>query len=161
MVENPTKALPKSKTENEEKFGDLNILPNLRCLETQIIVPIRSSLATAKELQRLYNAHIKRIPLATTGESLDQIYTKPSVTQNCVTQLGDVSRYDQIREPSVGNGVFLSAVNHRIKMGLGIAPHHDDVIGHDFLNFAISPKYERVLVFGNPPFEHYHALSKA
>ena len=71
---------------------------------------------------------LNRIAPATTGEALDQYFTKPEVVRRCLAELGSLSRFDLVIEPSAGNGVFLDAIKHPNKVGIDIDPQHPDVI---------------------------------
>ena len=102
----------------------------------------------------------RRTP-ATNGEALDQYFTKSEVVHRCLVQLGSLSEYDLVVEPSAGNGTFLKAIEHENKIGLDIDPQHRSVIQADWFTYEVSDEYGRVLVVGNPPYGQYHKLSSA
>ena len=104
---------------------------------------------------------LKRLTPTTTGEALDQYFTKPEVVRRCLGELGRLSRYDLVVEPSAGNGAFLEAVEHKNKIGLDIDPQHSAVMRADWFEYEVPDKYECVLVVGNPPYGQYHKLSSA
>jgi len=104
---------------------------------------------------------INRIAPSTTGQALDQYYTKDQVVQHCLKMLGTIEQYDLVIEPSAGAGAFLSSIDHPNKVGIDIDPQHKNIIKYDFLKFHIDQNYEKVLVFGNPPYGRYHKLSRA
>ena len=104
---------------------------------------------------------LNRLAPKTTGEALDQYFTKPEIVRHCLAALGDLDRYDLVVEPSAGNGVFLNKVTHKNKIGLDIDPQHEEVIQADWFEYNVPSRYERVLVVGNPPYGQYHKLSSA
>ncbi len=104
---------------------------------------------------------LKRIEPATVGQALDQYFTRPHVVRKCLEQLCDLSRYDLIIEPSAGSGTFLTAVEHHNKVGIDIDPQHSSIVKADWFDFDLDSAHKNVLVFGNPPYGRYHALSKA
>ena len=104
---------------------------------------------------------LNRHASATTGEALDQYFTKNEVVQRCLTELVDLSSYDLVVEPSAGNGVFLNAVKHTNKVGIDIDPKHPSVRRADWFEYDVPSKYKRVLIVGNPPYGRYHKLSSA
>ncbi len=104
---------------------------------------------------------LNRIAPATTGEALDQYFTKPQVVRRCLAQLGSLSRFDLVIEPSAGNGVFLDAIKHPNKIGIDIDPQHPDVIQADWFKYEVDEGCGSALVIGNPPYGQYHKLSSA
>ena len=102
----------------------------------------------------------RRTP-TTNGEALDQYFTKTEVVRRCLVQLGSLSKYDLVVEPSAGSGAFLEAIEHENKIGLDIDPQHRSVIQADWFGYEVSDEYARVLVVGNPPYGQYHRLSSA
>ena len=104
---------------------------------------------------------LKRVTPTTTAKALDQYFTKPEVVELCLSQVGDLSRYDLVIEPSAGDGAFLNAIEHERKVGLDIDPRHKDVKQADWLEYQITDKARSVLVVGNPPYGQYHKLSSA
>ena len=104
---------------------------------------------------------LNRIAPATTGEALDQYFTKPEVVRRCLAELGSLSRFDLVIEPSAGNGVFLDAIKHPNKVGIDIDPQHPDVIQADWFKYEVDEGCGSALVIGNPPYGQYHKLSSA
>ncbi len=104
---------------------------------------------------------LKRLTPKTNGEALDQYFTKATVVQRCLDELGDLSRYDLVIEPSAGSGAFLNVVKHKNKIGLDIDPQHEAVVLADWFEYDVQEKYDRVLIVGNPPYGRYHSLSSA
>ena len=56
---------------------------------------------------------------------------------------------------------MLDEIDHKNKFGLDIDPQHSEIVQNNWLEYNISPEYERVLVVGNPPWGMYHSLSTA
>ena len=104
---------------------------------------------------------LNRLPPTTTCKALDQYFTKSEVVYRCLGELGDLSRYDLIIEPSAGNGAFLQSINHANIIGIDIDPQHESVVEADWLKYDIPDEYHSVLVVGNPPYGQYHKLSSA
>jgi len=104
---------------------------------------------------------LNRITPTTNGEALDQYFTKPEVVKLCLAQLGDLSGYDLVIEPSAGSGAFLDAIEHERKIGVDLDPQHEDVLKANWLEYEVDSAFERVLVVGNPPYGRYHKLSSA
>jgi hypothetical protein len=87
---------------------------------------------------------------------LDKFYTKPGTVEKCLKILEDSyewDEWDEVIEPSAGNGRFLEKIPHTHKIGLDIMPEHPDVIKQDFFEYA-HPGHinKRILCIGNPPF---------
>ena len=104
---------------------------------------------------------LNRIAPATVGQALDQYYTKPYVVRQCLAQLGDLSRFDFVIEPSAGNGAFLNEIEHSDKVGIDIDPQHQDIVKTDWLQYEVDSLFDNVLVVGNPPYGRYHKMSSA
>lgn len=95
---------------------------------------------------------------------LDKFYTKPDVAARCLNRVGEKwgwREWDLVVEPSAGNGSFYTQipVEARKKVGLDIAPEHDDVIAQDFFTYSPGEVRGRVLVVGNPPFGRVSSLA--
>ena len=97
----------------------------------------------------------------TRENALDKYYTKRSVARQCLNELGDLSQYDLVIEPSAGDGAFYDLIEHENKVGIDIDPRHEDIVEDDWMRYCVSCEFERVLVVGNPPFGLYHKLSSA
>lgn len=104
---------------------------------------------------------LKRLTPTTTGEALDQYFTKIEVVRSCLSKLDNMSKYDLVVEPSAGNGAFLEVINHKNKVGLDIDPQHKGVMRADWFEYDVPHRYKKVLVVGNPPYGQYHKLSSA
>ena len=81
--------------------------------------------------------------------NLDKFYTKPEIAQFCLNHL-DITKYDNIIEPSAGNGSFLKLLPANA-IGYDIAPEGEKIIKADFLKLTFDLKGS-TLVIGNPPF---------
>lgn len=98
-------------------------------------------------------------------EGLDKFYTKPSISNKCLAKIGDIydwDKWDLVVEPSAGNGSFLSQIQTTKKIGLDIAPEHDDIVRQNFFEYtpAIGPVgHKNILVVGNPPFGRVSSLA--
>lgn len=94
-------------------------------------------------------------------DGFDKFYTISSVVERCISIIGDHfdwNIWDQVVEPSAGNGSFLLKIPTDKKIGLDVLPEHEDIIKQDFLKFepSISGK---ILVIGNPPFGKISSLA--
>lgn len=88
----------------------------------------------------------------------DKYYTKPDVAKLCVRYIDDLDSYDNIIEPSAGNGAFLEYLPKY--EAYDILPEHKDIIRQDFL--LLDKNYEgKTLFIGNPPFGKRYSLVKA
>lgn len=88
----------------------------------------------------------------------DQYYTKPEVAKLCVRHIDDLDSYDNIIEPSAGNGAFLEYLPKY--EAYDILPEHKDIIRQDFL--LLDKNYDgKTLFIGNPPFGKRYSLAKA
>ena len=102
--------------------------------------------------------HAMRKERSSGKSKIDQFYTKPRVVKKCLEQLA-LSDYDCIVEPSAGAGAFLDEIAHPNIFAMDIEPRGEGIAKQNFLDFSIPSKYEKVLIFGNPPFGMYHKLS--
>lgn len=87
----------------------------------------------------------------------DQYYTKAEVAKYCVESVPEIDSYDNIIEPSAGNGAFLE---HLPKYeAYDLFPEHKDIIRQDFL--LLDKSYNgKTLCIGNPPFGKRYSLAK-
>lgn len=87
------------------------------------------------------------------SKELDKFYTKPEVVLTCYQQVGDLSQFDLVVEPSAGNGAFLLP-NIPMK-AYDIAPEDERIQKADYLQVltpTIVTSNKKVLTVGNPPF---------
>ena len=89
------------------------------------------------------------------SRDLDKFYTKASVVQECYQQLGDLSRFDLLVEPSAGNGAFLPSNTNIAVKAYDIAPEGAGIQKADFLTLSVAEivgDSQSVVTIGNPPF---------
>lgn len=99
---------------------------------------------------------------STIDKALDKYYTKKSIVKLCLKKLSEIERdFDFVIEPSAGNGAFYNEISHFNKIGIDIFPQHNDIIQSNWFEYKVNPKYQDVLVVGNPPYGQYHKLSAA
>ncbi len=99
---------------------------------------------------------------STRQEGLDKFYTVPTVAKSCLQSLEELypwSKWDLILEPSAGNGSFFLQIPSSHKLGLDIAPEHDQILKQDFLEFSPDSSKKSILVLGNPPFGKISSLA--
>jgi len=88
---------------------------------------------------------------------LDKFYTKPSVSQQCVSAFIEnvkIEENDLIVEPSAGNGSFIEPLESVKcnKIFLDIAPENNQIIQTNFLNWKPPAVNGKIHLIGNPPF---------
>lgn len=92
---------------------------------------------------------------------LDQFYTRPDVAERCLDRLFEAVVPPPAPcvwlEPSAGAGSFLRHLP-RPRLGLDIAPRHDEVTRADFFTWRPQPGL-RYVVVGNPPFGKNSSLA--
>lgn len=110
------------------------------------------------------------------AKELDQFFTRPDVAQWClallVDQIGSLSQFAAIVEPSVGGGAFFDQLPEDTRVGVDIEPKRPEFVRADFLSLAPPSECDyyplvaedgteqielprdpsKVLVVGNPPF---------
>ncbi len=107
-----------------------------------------------------------------TAKDLDQFYTNPLVAERFVKkvdELYDLSSYDHVIEPSMGEGFIYERLPTANRIGLDIEKNHPDCLEGDFLQwrpeksdiqheplFGTLPKLAFV---GNPPFGRSSGLA--
>lgn len=96
---------------------------------------------------------------------LDKFYTIPHIAEMCIATIGHIfewDSWDMVYEPSAGNGSFYTRlpVPPIKKIGIDIAPEHNDILKQDFLTYVPPMNTsQRVLVVGNPPFGKISSLA--
>jgi len=93
---------------------------------------------------------------------LDKFYTIPAISEKCIASIGakyEWCKWELVVEPSAGNGSFFSRIPTTKKVGLDIAPEHDDIVKQDFFEYAPPPNIANILVVGNPPFGRVSSLA--
>jgi hypothetical protein len=93
---------------------------------------------------------------------LDKFYTKDDIVDWCLSFI-DVTGYDLVVEPSVGNGAFFNKIKNKNKLGIDIAPeiNGENIITSDFLKWELNtfPLPKKILFVGNPPFGRNGSLA--
>jgi len=92
---------------------------------------------------------------------LDKFYTIPEISQKCLTNIGNIYKWDEwglVIEPSAGNGSFFTIIPTINKIGIDISPEHKDIIKQDFFTYN-PPNNGKILVVGNPPFGRISSLA--
>ena len=99
------------------------------------------------------------------ARSLDQFYTHPAIAERFVKKIDeiyDLSSYDHVIEPSMGEGFIYEQLPTKNRIGLDIEKNHPDCLEGDFFDwrpeksgFVHEPllgKTSRNIFIGNPPF---------
>lgn len=89
-------------------------------------------------------------------KKMDKYYTKPDIVDLCLSYI-DVDSYDNVIEPSAGDGAFSTKINCT---AFDIHPNHQDIIQQDYLEYKHIMK-GTTLVIGNPPFGRNNSMSLA
>lgn len=87
----------------------------------------------------------------------DKFYTKEKIVKQCLATLPSDKTFDLWVEPSAGAGAFLFNLPEP-RIGLDIAPDHDEIINQDFLQWRF-PENKSIAVVGNPPFGRQCSLA--
>lgn len=94
------------------------------------------------------------------NKELDQFYTKPEVAERCIDRVQSMlsfDDYDNIIEPSAGDGALLRLLPEDKRIGVDLDPHHPEILKMDFFDYKF-PKGKN-LVIGNPPFGYKSKLA--
>lgn len=107
-----------------------------------------------------------------TAKDLDQFYTHPKISKRFVDKVNeiyDLSSYDYVIEPSMGEGFIYEHLPVENRIGLDIEKNHPDCLEGDFFEWVPEKSgitYEPLLgerpsmIFvGNPPFGRSNALA--
>ena len=106
------------------------------------------------------------------AKTLDQFYTNPLVAERFVkkvNELYDLSSYDHVIEPSMGEGFIYDCLPTTNRIGLDIEKNHPDCLEGDFLkwnpeksNIEYEPLFgtiPNIAFVGNPPFGRASGLA--
>jgi len=106
------------------------------------------------------------------AKGLDQFYTNPKIAERFVKkvdELYDLSSYDHVIEPSMGEGFIYDYLPTTNRIGLDIEKNHPDCLEGDFLEWTPEKskiEYEPLLgsfpnlaFVGNPPFGRASGLA--
>lgn len=107
-----------------------------------------------------------------TAKELDQFYTNPKVAERFVKkvdELYDLSSFDKVIEPSMGEGFIYNFLPPQNRIGLDIQKNHPDCMEGDFLKWRPDKcgiEYEPLMgtvpdlaFVGNPPFGRASGLA--
>ena len=89
---------------------------------------------------------------------LDQFYTNDEVVRQCLLMVS-FDEYDVILEPSAGSGAFYKYLPADKRLGLDLAPAHEEIVEQDYFQF-MPDKTKTYLTIGNPPFGKNSSLAK-
>jgi len=106
------------------------------------------------------------------AKDLDQFYTHPKIGERFVKkvdELYDLSSYDHVIEPSMGEGFIYDQFPTHNRIGLDIEKNHPDCLEGDFLKWKpeksgieyepLFGKTPRIAFVGNPPFGRSSGLA--
>ena len=92
----------------------------------------------------------------------DQFFTPVSTAKKCFTIFKDVFSKLEMKttlendyifiEPGAGSGNFMSVLPKEKTIGLDVEPNGDNILEQDYLTWTPQDKYQKYIVFGNPPF---------
>jgi len=107
-----------------------------------------------------------------TAKDLDQFYTNPLIAKRFVEKVNeiyDLSSFDYVIEPSMGEGYIYEHLPTANRVGLDIEKNHPDCLEGDFFDwspeksgieyeplFGVSPN---IIFVGNPPFGRNSSLA--
>lgn len=106
--------------------------------------------------------HMRRSARAVRSAGLDKFYTIPAISEKCIARIGILYEWNGwglVVEPSAGNGSFLTRIPTQKRIGLDIAPEHEEIVRQDFLTYTPPNDCGKVLVVGNPPFGKVSSLA--
>lgn len=92
-------------------------------------------------------------------DNLDRFYTKEEEARRLLKEI-DLDFYDLKIEPSAGSGSFSNLVDGSLAFDIG--PTGENIIKQDFLDLQVDklPEFNKMLIFGNPPFGKRSSLAK-
>ena len=106
------------------------------------------------------------------AKDLDQFYTHPKISKRFVDkvdELYDLSSYDHVIEPSMGEGFIYENFPITNRIGLDIQKNHPDCLEGDFLKWKpeksgieyepLLGKNPKIAFVGNPPFGRSSGLA--
>ena len=109
---------------------------------------------------------------AITAKELDQFYTHPKIAKRFVEKVNDLydlSSFDHVIEPSMGEGFIYEHLPTENRIGLDIQKNHPDCLEGDFLKWnpeksgiVYEPLFgnaESIAFVGNPPFGRNSTLA--
>ena len=103
--------------------------------------------------------------MSNTAKNLDQFYTHPKISKRFVDKVDeiyDLSSYDHVIEPSMGEGFIYEHLPAENRVGLDIEKNHYDCLEVDFFEWTPEKSgieyepllglYPKIIFVGNPPF---------
>jgi hypothetical protein len=95
---------------------------------------------------------------------LDKFYTRPEIANQCIELVKNKYNIqaDLVIEPSAGNGSFYNNLSMDNKIGLDIAPEHNNILKKNFFDFTLTDDKivnKNILIIGNPPFGKVSSLA--
>jgi hypothetical protein len=106
------------------------------------------------------------------ARNLDQFYTNPKISKRFVEKIDglyDLSSFDHVIEPSMGEGFIYEELPVSNRIGLDIEKNHPDCLEGDFLQWApeksgidydpLLGKRPDIAFVGNPPFGRSSGLA--
>jgi hypothetical protein len=110
--------------------------------------------------------------MSETAKDLDQFYTHPEISKRFVEKVNeiyDLSSYDYVIEPSMGEGFIYEHLPTENRIGLDIEKNHDECLEGDFFEWTpeksgityepLLGEYPRMIFVGNPPFGRSSSLA--
>jgi hypothetical protein len=107
-----------------------------------------------------------------TARALDQFYTHPKISKRFVDkveELYEISSFDHVIEPSMGEGFIYKHLPANNRIGLDIEKNHPDCLEGDFLQWKpeksgieyepLLGKRPNIAFVGNPPFGRSSGLA--
>ena len=107
-----------------------------------------------------------------TAKDLDQFYTHPKISKRFVDKVDeiyDLSSYDYVIEPSMGEGFIYEHLPSENRIGLDIEKNHPECLEGDFFKWKpeksgieyepLLGMYPRMIFVGNPPFGRSSSLA--
>ncbi len=88
-----------------------------------------------------------------TSKERDAFFTKPEIAERFVGKVNELYplwSYDNVIEPSAGNGNILQFLPTHNRIGLDLEPMHEEIIEGDFFDYKFPTGATAVV--GNPPF---------
>lgn len=92
--------------------------------------------------------------------TIDKYYTKPEIAKKCIDLVKEhyyIKNFDNIIEPSAGNGSFSKQIPNC--KAYDLVPDHKSIKKQDFLKLV--PPDGTTLIIGNPPFGRQSSTAKA
>jgi len=95
-------------------------------------------------------------------EKNDKFYTSNNIIEDLVNSITNIEQYDQLIEPSAGNGSFTKKLEKKYKqrlISLDILPEYKNIKKQNWFDYIVDETKENIMVIGNPPFGDRNHLS--